>query len=77
MCYEYKIIYFRVDLFTASGLPKDINEKFDLLGNQGWEYEDMRQITSGGFFLMFVGIFSRTKQFIVVFKRPILESTNA
>jgi hypothetical protein len=35
--WEYKIVYFSAERWTATGLPSDLNEKFDEYGAQGWE----------------------------------------
>ena len=71
MNYEYKLLHFKVGVFSSSGLPDDLNIRFDELGKNGWEYVEMKPILSSGLFLLFIGIFSSTKQMIAVFKRPI------
>jgi hypothetical protein len=68
---EYKLLHFKVGLWSSSGLPDDLNMKFDELGREGWEYVDMKPIQSGGLFLFFIGVFTNTKQFLAVFRRPI------
>jgi hypothetical protein len=35
--WEYKIVYFSAERWTATGLPADLNEHFDKLGVEGWE----------------------------------------
>jgi len=35
--WEYKIIYFSAERWTGTGLPSNLNEKFDEYGSQGWE----------------------------------------
>ncbi len=35
--WEYKIVKMRADLWTDTGLPDDINLKFDEYGAEGWE----------------------------------------
>lgn len=67
--YEYKLLHFRAGMSTASSLPDDLNMRFDHLGSEGWEYVEMQPIHSGGFFLLFIGIFTRTKDFVAVFRR--------
>lgn len=67
--YEYKLLYFNVDLWSQSGLPSDLNVKFDELGEEGWEYLEMKPIQSGGLFLAIVGVFTHTKRLIAVFRR--------
>lgn len=42
--YEYKLLHFKAGLLTASSLPEDLNLRFDELGNDGWEFIEMRQI---------------------------------
>ena len=71
MRYEYKLIHFKAGLWTASGLPNDLNLQFDELGRDGWEYVDMKPILSGGLFLFFIGVFTNTKHFVAIFKRAI------
>ena len=71
MKYEYKLLHFKVGVFSPSGLPDDLNIRFDELGQNGWEYVEMKPILSSGLFFLFMGIFSSTKQMIAVFKRPI------
>lgn len=69
--YEYKLLHFKVGIASSSGLPDDLNLRFDELGRGGWEYVEMKPVMSGGFFLLFVGIFSNTKRMVAVFKRPL------
>ena len=72
MRFEYKIIYFKaVIATTSSGLPDDINIRFDELGRDGWEYVEMKPVMSGGLFFIFIGIFSSTKRFVAIFKRSL------
>ena len=35
--WEYKIIHFSTERWTATGLPADLNEQFDAFGADGWE----------------------------------------
>lgn len=35
--WEYKIVYIGAERWTGTGLPSDLNEKFDEYGAQGWE----------------------------------------
>ena len=67
--YEYKLVHFNARLWTASGLPNDLNVQFDALGKEGWEYVDMKPLLAGGFFAFFIGVFTSTKSFVVIFRR--------
>jgi len=69
MKFEYKLFYFRAGLATASGLPEELNDEFNRLGADGWEYVDMKPILTGGFFAIFAGVFTNTRSFVVVFRR--------
>ncbi len=69
--YEYKLLQFSARMRTASSLPDNLNIRFDELGAEGWEYVEMKPIHSGGFFLFFAGVFTQTRDFIVVFRRPL------
>jgi hypothetical protein len=35
--WEYKVVYFSAEQWTRTGLPDDLNERFDEYGAQGWE----------------------------------------
>lgn len=35
--WEYKIVYFSADRWTSTGLPSELNAKFDEYGQDGWE----------------------------------------
>jgi len=35
--WEYKIVYFDTIRWTSTGLPPDLNERFDTWGAEGWE----------------------------------------
>lgn len=67
--YEYKLLQFSARLRTPSTLPEDLNIRFDELGAEGWEYVEMNPIHSGGFFLLFIGVFTQTRDFVAVFRR--------
>ena len=69
MRYEYKLLHFKVGLPSGSGLPDDLNLRFDELGSEGWEYVDMKPIMAGGLFFLFIGVFTNTKRFVAVFRR--------
>jgi hypothetical protein len=48
--WEYKIVYFSSDRWTSTGLPTDINERFDEFGKQGWELVGTEGIIRPGWF---------------------------
>lgn len=64
--WEYKVIYFGAERWTSTGLPSDINEKFDEYGSEGWELVATDSITrpswwfgSGGTTVGIVAFFKR------------------
>jgi hypothetical protein len=71
--WEYKIAYFDARRWTSTGLPNDLNEHFDALGSEGWEFVRTEPIIASNFWpLGFAG--SETKGFIAFFKRPIVSN---
>jgi hypothetical protein len=48
--WEYKIVDISAARWTSSGLPADINEKFDRYGAQGWELVATESIIRGVFY---------------------------
>jgi hypothetical protein len=42
--WEYKIIYCGAERWTSTGLPSDLNQRFDEFGAQGWELVGMASI---------------------------------
>jgi hypothetical protein len=72
MKFEYKIVYIDATHRTLSGLPEDINIKFDEYGRDGWELVKIEQRMKGGlFFLFFLGWINLTAGYIGFFKRPL------
>lgn len=69
--YEYKMLHFRANMWSSTGLPEDLNVKFDELGAAGWEYLEMKPLLSGGLFFLFIGYFTRTNSMVAVFRRPL------
>lgn len=35
--WEYKILHISAERWTGTGLPADLNQRFDEIGAQGWE----------------------------------------
>jgi Domain of unknown function (DUF4177) len=48
--WEYKIVHFSSQRWTSTGLPEDINERFDEFGKQGWELVGTEGIVRPGWF---------------------------
>lgn len=48
--WEYKIVYFSTEQWTATGLPSDLNEQFDQYGADGWELVGTESIIRPGWF---------------------------
>jgi hypothetical protein len=48
--WEYKIVHFSSQRWTSTGLPSDINERFDEFGKQGWELVATEAIIRPTFF---------------------------
>lgn len=65
--WEYKIVHFRTDQFTSTGIPSDLNQHFDEYGAEGWE------LVSTESMLSHLGFFpgTRTIAIIAFFKRPL------
>jgi len=71
--WEYKIVYFDARRLTSTGLPNDLNERFDALGIEGWELVRTEPIKGSSFWpLGFAG--GETKGFIAFFKRPLVSN---
>ncbi len=49
--WQYKIVHFQADKWTRTGLPKDLGEKFDDFGSEGWELVGTEAIQRPVFFL--------------------------
>ena len=62
--WEYKIVYFSSERWTSTGLPTDINERFDEFGKQGWELVGTESIIRPGWFSA-----ARTAGMVGFFKR--------
>jgi len=67
--WEYKIVYFDARRWTSTGLPNDLNERFDALGMEGWELVRTEPIIGGS---LFAG--NETRGFIAFFKRPVVSN---
>lgn len=65
MKWEYKIIYFAATKWTSTGLPNDIGEHFDSLGDDEWELVRIEPILRPS---VFAG--SYTSGLAAFFKRP-------
>lgn len=48
--FEYKIVHCTADRRIGSGLPADLNQKFDEYGAQGWELVGTEAIQRATFF---------------------------
>jgi len=70
MRWEYKVVHISAERWTATGLPKDLNERFDAWGADEWELIRIEPLLRGGFFLGGFGSATRTAAFVAVFKRP-------
>jgi hypothetical protein len=71
--WEHKIVYFDARRWSSSGLPNDLNERFDALGIEGWNLVRMEAILGCSFWpLGFAG--TETKGFVAFFKRPLVSS---
>jgi hypothetical protein len=66
--WEYKIIYFSAERWTSTGLPSDLNQKFDEYGAEGWELVDTESIARPSF-IPWGG--SKTVGVVAYFKRRI------
>ena len=71
MKWEYKIVYINAKKWkTSTGLPEDINEKFDMYGQQGWELIKVEPKLDGGFGFLGFGWFHQTVGYVAFFKKP-------
>ena len=66
--WEYKIIYCGAERWTSTGLPTDLNERFDELGAHGWEMASMVSIERPSL-IPWGG--SKTQGVLVTFKRRV------
>jgi hypothetical protein len=63
--FEYKLITLQAGHLSRKSFQAELDEKFRIWGDAGWELIKMEPITSGG--MIFHG--ATTREFIVVFKR--------
>jgi len=66
MKYEYKIVKVNVAHLRKDKFQLELDKKFNHWGNLGWDLVKFEPVLEIGFF----GVGSYTKEFIVVFKRP-------
>jgi hypothetical protein len=69
MNWEYKFVHIIATKWTSTGLPRDLGERFDQWGSEGWELVKVEPIHTGGWFLFGFGTFTRTDSLIAFFKR--------
>jgi hypothetical protein len=48
--WEYKVVKMSANLWTSTGLPEDLNVKFDEYGAEGWELVSTDTLERSGFF---------------------------
>ena len=48
--WEYKIVYSSAERWTATGLPADLNQKYDEFGADGWELVGTESVERPSFF---------------------------
>ena len=63
--FEYKLLTIRAAHLKRDNFQAELEEKFRIWGDEGWELIKMEPITSGGVF--FQG--ANTNEFLTVFKR--------
>jgi hypothetical protein len=71
MKWEYKIVYIDARHHTASGMPEDVNIKFDEYGSEGWELIKVVPKLKGGFYAFFLGWINLTVGYTAFFKRTL------
>jgi hypothetical protein len=64
--WEYKIIRCEAKFSSATGLPPDVNERFDEWGTQGWELVGLQPIKRP-----WILPFSSKTVWVAFFKRPV------
>ena len=69
MQWEYMVAHIHAERLTATGLPKDLGERFDQWGSEGWELVRVEPILRGGFLIFGFGSATRTRALIAFFKR--------
>jgi hypothetical protein len=65
--WEYKIVDINALRWTRTGLPADVNQKFDEWGAQGWELVATESVIRKGWFIYG----SETASIVAFFKRQI------
>jgi hypothetical protein len=71
MKWEYKIVYIDARHQTVSGMPEDVNIKFDEYGSEGWELIKVVPKLKGGFYALFLGWINLTVGYTAFFKRTL------
>jgi len=69
MKWEYKIVFINALKWNKTGLPNDLNLKFDELGEDGWELVKIEPKLDGGFILFGIGVCTHTVGYTAFFKR--------
>ena len=67
--WEYKIIHVGAERWTATGLPVDLNQRFDEIGADGWELVAVVALERPSF-LLWGG--SKTVGVVATFKRRVV-----
>ena len=67
MKWEYNIIYINATKWTSTGLPDDLNDKFDDLGKKGWDLVKIEPKLESGF----INFGSFTSGYVAFFKRAL------
>ena len=67
MKWEYNIIYINATKWTSTGLPDDLNDKFDALGKEGWDLVKIESKLDNGLFTL--GAY--TAGYVAFFKRAL------
>ena len=63
--WEYKIVYINATQSRQSGLPDDVNEKFDQWGDAGWELVKVEPKLTCGLF----GLGTFTEGYVAFFRK--------
>jgi hypothetical protein len=71
MKWEYNIIYINANKWTSTGLPDELNVKFDEYGREGWELVKVEPKLDGGIIIFGFGWFKQTVGYVAFFKRPL------
>ncbi len=64
--WEYKLICVSAESWTKTGLPNDLNERFDEYGREGWELVSTESIIRPRWIAS-----ERTVSIVAFFKRPL------